>query len=137
MNHAYNRPPREGTKQLEQIAEAYWEAAKLIASRNGSAAEGFDGQPTHQQVMNELANEPPSPHLHDAMLAVAAELGEHWKAVHERIMENQKLWAFEDASVPRALLIRYSWVENGVLRGPWQETVSIILPSSLTARFKT
>lgn len=133
----YDRTPREGTEELQQIADAYWEAAKRVGSRSESVEEGNRRVLTHQQVMNELAKKPPSPHLHDAMSAVAAELGEHWKAVHERIMENQKLWAFEDASVPRALLIRYSWVENGLLRGPWQETVSIILPSSLTARFKT
>lgn len=140
----YNRQPREGTQQLQQIAIAYEEAVERVRAK--SVAEGFDAEPTHQQVMVELTLNSPaslraasaaSPHLHGAMSAVAAEPGEHWKAVHERIMENQKLWAFEDANVPQALLIRYSWVEDGVLRGPWQETVSIILPTSLAARFKT
>jgi hypothetical protein len=46
------------------------------------------------------------------------------------------LWEFEDANVPTALLLKYSLVENGELRGPYEETVSIVLPFSLAARFE-
>lgn len=130
----YNRQPREGTEELQQIANAYWEVAKLIQAKEG--AEGGRAELPHQQVMNELAKNPPSAHLHDAMLAVTAKSGEDWLDVHDRIMANQQLWQVEDQNVPRALIIRYSWVENGVLRGPHEETVSIILPSSLAARFE-
>jgi hypothetical protein len=86
--------------------------------------------------MRELARKKPSPHLSDVMLAVAAEPGENWRKIHERIEANQRLWEFEDTNVPLALQIKYSWVENGVVKGPWQKTVSITLPSSLAARFK-
>jgi len=130
----YNRLPREGTEELGQIAQAYWQTGKLIQDRQ--EGKGGNAPLTHQQVMNELARNPPSPHLHDAMLAIEAKNRENWRKVLSRIKRNQALWAFEDANVPRALLIRYSWVENGVLRGPKQETVSIILPTSLAARFE-
>ena len=93
-------------------------------------------EPTHLAVMSLLAQNPPSPHLHDAMSAVYAKPGENWLNVHNRIAANQQLWEFEDQNVPKALQIRYSWVENGVLKGPYSETVSIVLPTSLAARFK-
>ena len=127
------RKPDEIIKTILEIAIAYRETAKLLKVK--SSAKGFDAEPTHQQVMSELAQNPPSPHLHDAMLAVAAKNGDNWRQVHKRIEANQELWALEDANAPRALLIRYSWLENGVHRGPHEETVSITLPSSLAARF--
>ena len=130
----YNRQPREGTQQLQQIAIAYEEAVERVRAR--SVAEDFDAEPTHQQVMSELAKEPFSPYLHDVCFAVAAQNKETWQQVMRKMEENQKLWAFEDANVPKTLHIRYSWIEHGVLRGPWQETVSIILPKTLAARFE-
>ena len=131
----YNRAPREGTEELQQIAIAYEQAASRVRAK--SVTEGGSGgaEPTHQQVMVELAVNPSSPYLSDAMFAVGAKAGDDSRKVHQRIIENQRLWQFEDENVPRALLITYSWVENGVLRGPHKETVSIILPSSLAARF--
>ena len=80
--------------------------------------------------MSELAKNPPSLHFYDAMLAVSALDGEDWWQVHQRIEQNHKLWAFEDRNVPKALVIRYSWYENGIMYGPHEETFSIILPAS-------
>lgn len=140
----YNRKPREGTEELRLIAEAYENAVESV--RGKSVAEGGTGgaEPTHLAVMNELALHRPSthsasatsPHFHDAMSAVGAEQGEDWHEVYKRIIKNQELWEFEDANVPLALQIRYSVVENGVRRGPFSETVSIVLPFSLAARFE-
>jgi hypothetical protein len=140
----YNRKPREGTEELRLIAEAYENAVESV--RGKSVAEGGTGgaEPTHLAVMNELALHRPStdsasatsPHFHDAMSAVGAEPGEDWHEVYKRILKNQELWEFEDANVPLALQIRYSVVENGVRRGPFSETVSIVLPFSLAARFE-
>ena len=130
----YNRQPRKRTEELQQIALAYREAAELIKSK--SVPEGGRRQPTHLAVMSELAKNSPSAHLYDAMSAVSALDGEDWWQVHQRIEQNQKLWAFEDRNVPKALVIRYSWYENGIMYGPHEETFSIILPSSLAARFE-
>lgn len=132
----YNRPPRQETQELEQITVAYKKA--VSRARAKAVVDGGSGgaEPTHQLVMRELALEPSSPHLSDAMLAVEAKPGENWRKVHQRIEANQRLWKFEDTNVPLALQIKYSWVENGVVKGPWQKTVCITLPSSLAARFK-
>ena len=126
----YNRQPRERTEELRQIVEAYKKAAKLVNAKSGRR------EPTHVAVMNKLAKNPPSPHFHDAMLAVSALDGEVWWQVHRRMERNLKLWVFEDRNIPQALVIRYSWIENGIENGQNEETVSIILPSSLSARFK-
>ncbi|MGB0387859.1 MAG: hypothetical protein ACPGWR_23830 [Ardenticatenaceae bacterium] len=127
-----NRPPRPGTEELRQIAQAYEDAAGRVKAeaRRGAA------EPTHAQVMNELAKAPPSPHLSDACEAVEAKDEELWEEVYDRVVANQRLWVFEDQNVPLAFRITYSCVENGVLRGPYEETVSIVLPFSLGARFK-
>jgi len=130
----YNRQPRKRTEQLRQITKAYEKAAKLVKGK--LVAEGRRKEPTHQQVMSALAKNPFSPYLHDVCFAVAAKNKETWPQVMRRMEGNQELWAFEDANVPKTLQIRYSWIEHGVLRGPWQETVSIILPTTLAARFE-
>jgi hypothetical protein len=127
----YNRQPRKRTEELRQIAEAYKKAAKLVKAKSGGRRE-----PTHLAVMSELAKNPPSPHFHDAMLAVSALDGEDWWRVHQRIERNLELWVFEDRNVPKALVIRYSWIENGIEYGPHEETVPIILPCSLAAILK-
>ena len=132
----YNRKPREGTEELRQIAIAYKEAAARVKAKLGLDDESRGVEPTHQHVINELADEPPSPHWPDAFVAIAAKKGENWRRVHRRMEENQQLWEFEDANVPLALQIRYSVVENGVRRGPFSATVEIILPFSLAARFE-
>lgn len=131
-----NRSPRPGTEELRKIAKAYKEAiehatAKLIAEGGSQEAE-----PTHQDVINELGKNPPSPHLNEAFLAVAAKPRESWRKVHRRMVENQKLWQFEDQNVPRALLIEYSWIENGVTLELRKRIIVIDLPISLAARFK-
>ena len=131
-----NRQPRKRTEELQQIADAYWEAAKLAGSRSGLVPEIDRSVLTHQQVMSEVAKNPPSAHLYDAMSAVSALDGEHWWQVYQRIERNLELWVFEDRNVPKALVIRYSWYENGIMYGPREETFSIILPSSLAARFE-
>lgn len=130
----YNRPPRRGSAVLRQIAQAYEDAVDMVKAK--SVTEDGKKEPTHQQVMKELALNPPSPHLFDAMLAVSAKSGENWSKVHERVVVNQQLWEFEDENIPLALRIRYYWIENGVLVGPVEETVSIVLPSSLAAKFE-
>lgn len=128
----YNRTPREGTKELLKIAQAYWKTGLQLKS----AQESNRRELTHQEVMDQLAKNPPSPHLHDAMLAVGAESQENWQEIHQRIIQNQRLWQFEDENAPLALRIKYWWIENGTLRGPHEETISIMLPTSLAARFQ-
>jgi len=123
---------RTGTKELLNIAEAYWKTGIQL----NSAQESGRREPAHQDVMNQLAKNPPSPHLHDAMLAVGAESQENWQKIHDRIIENQELWQFEDENAPLALRIKYSWIENGTLRGPHEVTIPIMLPTSLAARFE-
>jgi hypothetical protein len=130
----YNRQPREESKELKVIANAYEDAA--LRANAELVAGAANRIPTHLDVMSLLAQNPPSPHFHDAMSAVYAESGEDWLDVHEKLGANQELWEFEDQNVPKALLIRYSWMENGVLKGPYSETVSIVLPNSLAAKFK-
>ena len=128
----YNRKPREGTEELKKIADAYEEVALQASASSVRGRRAL----THLDVMSLLAQNPPSPHFHDAMSAVYAEPGENWLDVHNRIVANQRLWEFEDQNVPKGLQIRYSWVENEVLKGPYSETVSIVLPTSLATRFK-
>jgi hypothetical protein len=129
----YNRKPRERTKELKKIVDAYEEVALRAAElRAGDGSSAL----MHLDVMSLLAQNPPSPHLHDAFVAVKAKNRENWWRVHQRMKQNQQLWEFEDANVPLALQIRYSVVENGVLTGPFSETVPIVLPFSLAARFR-
>jgi hypothetical protein len=58
----YSRQPREGTEELRQIRDAYWQTGKLIQDRQ--EAKGGNARLTHFKVMNELTANPPSPHLH-------------------------------------------------------------------------
>lgn len=132
----YNRSPRKGTQELEKIADAYEEAVKGVKGKSLVARGSGRVEPTHQDIVIELALNSPSPHFHDAFVAVAAKPGEDWKKVHERIVLNQKLWEFEDQNVPQALNITYSWVENRVTTQARSVTVDIHLPNSLAARFK-
>lgn len=131
-----NRLPRPGTEELRKIAKAYEEMADDLKAKLASPDESFVDEPTHQLMIKELAKNPPSPHLNNAFIAVEAEMWEPWTEVHRRIKENQKLWQFEDQNVPRALLIEYSWVENGVTVEARQRIVVIDLPHSLAAKFE-
>jgi hypothetical protein len=124
----YNRAPRKGTEELRQIAEAYWQTAQLLQTKFR------DSLVAHQEIISQLTFKPP--YLQDAMSAVAAEMGEEWENVYDRIVANQQLWQFEDTNIPKTLTIKYSWVEHGRLSKPHKETVSIVLPSSLAAKFK-
>ncbi len=130
----FNRPPRKGTGELKKIANAY-EKTALESSGNSKGASG-NGMLTHQQVMNELTRNSPSPHLDHAMSAVEAKNSEPWRLVHRRLVKNQLLWKFEDENVALALNITYSWIENGELYGSYEVRVANILPTSLAARYK-
>jgi len=132
----YSRQPREGTTELSKIAQAYRQAAKRTSGKPIEKSGNGGAEPTHQYVMNELALNPPSPHLNDAMLAIEAQPWEQWRKVHQKIVENLQLWQSEDENVPRSLEITYSWVENGVTTRPRTVTIQIHLPNSLAARFK-
>ena len=132
----YERPPREGTTELEKIAKAYKQAVKQARIKPIEKGGSGGAEPTHQQVMHELALNPPSPHLNDAMLAIKAKLQDDWEEVYERILDNQQLWKSEDENVPRSLDITYSWVENGVTTRPRTVTIQIHLPNSLAAKFE-
>lgn len=132
----YGRTPRTGTVELLEITQAYKKAAKLVYAKSVAEGGGIGTEPTHLEVMRELALESPSPHLHDAMFAVTAKPTENWQQVYGRMSQNQGLWQFEDENVPRALELKYSWLENGILRGPWEDRLTIMLPTSLAAKFK-
>ena len=132
----YKRQPREGTTELEIIAEGYREAVERAKAKPIHLGGSGGQEPTHQQVIKELALNSPSPHLNDAMSAVEAKPRDHWKKVHDRILHNQKLWQSEDQNVPKSLEITYSWVENGVKTQPRTVTIQIHLPNSLAAKFK-
>ena len=129
VNANYDRAPRKGTQELRQIAEAYWQTAQLLQ------AKFRDSLVTHQEIIGQLSFKPP--YLQDAMSAVSAEMGEEWENVYDRIVANQELWQLEDTNIPKTLTIRYSWLEHGRLSKSHEETVSIVLPSSLAAKFKS
>lgn len=129
----YKRSPRKGTEELAEIIKAYQQMGEEASTR--AVAEGLSHPITHLDLMVKLALNSPSPHLDDAFVAIAAKPGEDWKKVHQRMVQNQQLWAFEDQNVPRALNITYSWVENGMTTQPRHVTVDIHLPNSLAARF--
>lgn len=131
----YNRPPRELTAELEKITDAYEDAVEHARAKPVAEGGSSGSEPRHQHVMNELALNPPSPHLLDAMRAVKAEAGELWDKVHKRIAKNLDLWAFEDENVPIALNITFSWVNNGKATRPRQIKMDVILPNSLAARY--
>jgi len=130
-----NRPPRPQTAELEKIADAYKKIAKEVRNKPVDEGGSSGAEPTHQHVINELALNPPSPHLLDAMRAVKAEAGELWDKVHKRIAKNLDLWLFEDENVPIALNITFSWVNNGKATRSRQIKVDVILPNSLAARY--
>lgn len=125
----HNRQPREGSAELGKIAEVYEEVVKQISVSLGH-------EPTHQEVMDKLALNPPSAHLHDAMLAIEAKPSENWEDVYKRVEKNQKLWELEDRIVANALHITYFWTENGIPTQPRKRTIIIDLPNSLDAIFK-
>jgi hypothetical protein len=129
-----NRQPREGTEELRKIVEAYEKAGEEIESR--LVAYGYPREPTHQQVMDELARNPPSPHLDDAFSAVEAKPSENWRMVYERAAANVDLWKLEDQIVAKALHITYFWFENGAPTRERNRTIVIDLPNSLAAIFQ-
>ena len=129
-----NRQPREGTEELRKIVEVYEKAGEEIESR--LVAYGYPREPTHQQVMDELARHSPSPHLYDAFSAVEAEPSEPWRQVLQKLDKNQTLWQLEDQIVAKALNITYFWFENGAPTRERNRTIVIDLPNSLAAIFR-
>ncbi|MGB0383426.1 MAG: hypothetical protein ACPGWR_01260 [Ardenticatenaceae bacterium] len=129
-----NRQPREGTQKLGKILEAYEKAGEHLTSR--LAAYGSVRQPTHQEVMDELARNPRSPHLDDAFSAVEAEPSQNWRTVYETTAANYDLWKLEDQIVAKALNITYFWFENGEATQERSRTIVIDLPNSLAALFR-
>jgi hypothetical protein len=128
------REPREGTEELEKIAEAYQKAGGEVKAK--LVAIGISREPIHQEVMNELKLNPSFPHLHDAFVAIAAEPSEDWREIMRRTRENQKLWRLEVRGICKAIQMRYYFIENGASTPQRERKVIIDLPTSLAARFK-
>jgi len=130
----HNRQPREATEELRKIADAYEKAGREIESR--LAAYEYAREPTHQEVMDELALNPPSAHLDDAMLAIEAEPSMPWRKVHKKLDKNHKLWKLEDQIVAKALHVTYFWHKNGAPTQQRNRTIVIDLPNCLAALFR-
>ena len=129
-----NRQPREGTEELRKILEAYEKAGEELKAR--LVVLGSRREPTHQEVMDELALNSPSAHLDNAFSAIEVKPSEPWRKVHKKLNKNHELWILEDQIVAKALHVTYFWFENGKPTRERKRTIVIDLPNSLAARFK-